>query len=126
MSSPPIPGSEDPQSGRRKSSRLRLFLPAVVEEMTGSGPSSIWNLSTIGAQISTESVLRVGSDVILKYGPIDALCLVVWANGNTYGLEFEEPVTEDAIVFARCTAEHQPEQQERARLAAAKGWSEGA
>jgi len=30
--------------------------------MTGSGPSSIWNLSTIGAQISTESVLRVGSD----------------------------------------------------------------
>lgn len=74
---------------------------------------------------AVENLPKIGSDLVLKCGEIEAFCDVVWAHDGLCGLHFDEPISNEAVLSARHISDHFPERQEEQRLAAARDWAQG-
>ena len=75
--------------GRRRKQRARIGLPAVIDTLFGSRRVVLLNISQSGAMIELTGAPKVGSDVIVKCGSIDAMAVVVWVGSGRCGLTFD-------------------------------------
>lgn len=95
----------DTAPSRRAAERASIGLPAHLETGTGSRAVTLQNLSVAGALIEAKNLPRVGQDVVVKCGGIDALAIVVWAGNGRCGLAFEDPADGEVILRLKNIAE---------------------
>jgi hypothetical protein len=116
-------------TGRRSQARARVALPAVVETFEGLRHVKVHNLSTAGAMIQAVRPPAVGKELVLKCYGIDALGVVVWGEGDRFGMEFYDPIEEDEVVRQRHLSDDEFARQKwRTRqeiLEAAERWASG-
>ena len=83
--------AEDPHSlGRRRSTRVRIELPAYAQTTCGRKDVRLLNLSTTGAMLEGPSLPAAGLDVVIKCGETDAFGVVVWSRDGRCGIDFDE------------------------------------
>ena len=111
--------------GRRSDARARLSLPATLETMRGLFRVKIINISCSGAMVEVPELLKVGSDVVLQRGNLDAFAVVVWAGSGRCGLHFYDPLTDEEVVLYRRVSDQNALEAEREILANAEHWARG-
>jgi hypothetical protein len=94
-------GTRRVQVGRRNDSRLNVQADARLETVARSKVVRLNDISRGGASITCDVPLRRGVDVFLHWGEIHAFATVVWLNGDTCGLKFDEPLSEAELRVAR-------------------------
>jgi hypothetical protein len=86
---------------------------------------TIINLSCTGAMIEVPELLKVGTDVVLQRGNLDAFAVVVWAGSGRCGVHFYDPIEEAEVITYRRNSEHAAGEPEREALARAERWATG-
>jgi hypothetical protein len=119
------PDIQSPQVGRRSGARARLRLPATLESVRGISRVTIINLSCTGAMIEVPELLKVGTDVVLQRGDLDAFAVVVWAGSGRCGVHFYDPIEEAEVIAYRRNSEHVAGEPDREALARAERWATG-
>ena len=119
------PSLDAPSIGRRASRRVRVFIPASIETLSGNQAAELTSLSCTGAAISVESAPKLNTGLVLRCGSLEVFCNVVWVKPGRCGLQFEEPICDSEVLSARRTSDHFPASQQAQRMAAAKAWVEG-
>ena len=117
--------TQEPQVGRRSGARARLSLPATLESVRGVFRVTIINLSCTGAMVEVPELLKVGTDVVLQRGELDAFAVVVWAGSGRCGLQFYDPIDQEEVIAHRRTSEHVAGEPDREALARAERWATG-
>lgn len=112
--------------GKRISPRARLILKGRIETLEGIQPVEIVSLSRTGAMVMVKDVPRLASNGILIWGPIDAFFTIVWTDTHRCGLHFDEPISEEKVIAARETSDHDPVREQAKKVAIAKAWATGA
>lgn len=110
-------------AGRRSLARLRLGVPARLITLNGVQDVLLDDLSMSGAQISL-SVGEQFSSGILEWLDFDELVDVVWHDGPTCGVKFENNLSKGCILATRDAAPGLLDDEARAR-SVAKRWTEG-
>jgi hypothetical protein len=87
--------------GRRSQSRLRVFLPARLETLSGTKSVFLADLSTIGAKLSLPEDWCPSGTAVLSWTDHEALGRVVWVKGKWCGVYFEEPLPIQVLVGTR-------------------------
>ena len=119
-------GNNFQPTGERRHRRARLSLAAQVETVTSRLTAQLTSLSRSGACVRLAPVPKVGSDVLLRCGAVEAFGNVVWSGPSACGIRFAELVTDQTVVAVRLASDRQPEIVTSQRLAAAKAWAQGA
>ena len=117
--------AQSPHVGRRAGARARLSLPATLESVRGVFRVTIINLSCTGAMVEVPELLKVGTDVVLQRGDLDAFAVVVWAGSGRCGLHFYDPIDQEEVIAHRRTSEHVAGEPDREALARAERWATG-
>lgn len=117
--------AHSPQVGRRSGARARLRLPATLESVRGVFRVTIINLSCTGAMVEVPELLKVGTDVVLQRGDLDAFAVVVWAGSGRCGVHFYDPIDEADVIAHRRNSEHVAGEPDREALARAERWATG-
>ena len=88
--------------GRRAAVRQNVSMPASMFSLEHSRVVIVEDISTTGAKLSGGDLPRLGEDVWIKAGPVDAFGTVVWADEFVCGVTFEQPLnsTEDEFIRA--------------------------
>ncbi len=107
-------GARSPRSPRR-----RVVVKGRFDTLTGASPVAVCNLSSTGAQISCANSLKVGGEGVLQAPELDQFCRIVWAEGERYGLEFDERLDPAVVLKLHGVTR---ETIEREELEAAKDW----
>ncbi len=119
-------GGRGQAPGRRQAARVRLALPAKVILITGHQPCQLDDLSQTGAQISMERLAPpIGGDVVLMVNGVEAFGTVVWRQGNSFGLCFDEPMPMDDVVKLRGLNDHFQTLQQQQVLRRAQDFVQG-
>ena len=84
--------------GRRRDTRLRAELAAVLETRAGALRLVICDLSTTGARLRSPLELKPGTRAMLRWRGHEVRGKVVWQEGELVGLAFRKPI--DAAVIA--------------------------
>lgn len=79
----------------RRSKRKAVLMHATLIGTDGVQTVRLKDLTSDGAGISGEVPLSAGSDVVIRRGDLFIAARVVWAEGNSAGLEFYRPLTGD-------------------------------
>ena len=114
-----------PSTGRRSSPRARISLPAQLETVSARHAVQLTSLSCTGAGAAVNDPLKVGMDVVVKCGPIDAFGVIVWARDGNCGIEFDEPLTSEVVLAARMQSDHQAKFARAEIMADAQAWARG-
>ena len=118
--------ARDSGPGRRAAERARIGLPAQLETVTGTRAVTLQNLSVAGAMIEAKNLPRVGQDVVVKCGGIDALAIVVWAGSGRCGLAFDSIADGEEIMRLRDAGQEAVRnEQSPDAVAAANDWANG-
>jgi hypothetical protein len=83
---------------RRSSRRRRVLLSARLETPAAEYPVHIRDISATGARVEGADLPRAHSVVVLKRGAFTGFGRMVWADGGSGGLEFDEPLDEDELL----------------------------
>ena len=124
----PNPGPE--HAGRRSSSRLRTRLPAVILLHSGLFHVTLDNLALHGARVTLRrdqtAECHPGSNAVLQWGTYETFCTIRWQSGHSIGLEFDEALTQQDLIYTRVLDEraHLPAEKDQVRLAA-RDWVSG-
>jgi len=88
-------------SDLRRANRRRVLMRATLVAADGVQSARVRDLTSSGAGIVCDCPPEIGSDVILKRGDLFVAARVVWAEGNSAGLEFyrEAPLEELALAL---------------------------
>ena len=111
--------------GRRGDARARLSLPATLESVRGVFRVKIINISCSGAMVEVPELLKVGSDVVLQRGELDAFAVVVWAGSGRCGLQFYDQLTDEEVILYRRVSDQTAREADREILANAEHWARG-
>lgn len=115
-----------PITGRRSAPRLRLSIPARIETPFGAQRCVLVDVSRTGAQIGLEDPLAAGEGAYLIVGDLEAFAFVTRRIkndiGGTNGLQFEEPIGDEAVLAIRRYSESFEEDQRRALRTQARAW----
>lgn len=125
MVAPDEPECNVQPAPRRSHRRARLCLPATVETVSGRTAAEITSLSRSGACVRLPSAPRVGNDIVVMCGDLDAFGTVVWSGRDACGIRFDELLSDEAVLSARYQSDHQPELIQAQRIAAARAWAQG-
>jgi hypothetical protein len=88
---------------RRKSPRLRLGIPALLETFDGTVEVDLVDLSQTGAKISLDPVQSVRAGV-LRWLRFEVFGDIVWQDGGLRGIVFDEALTREAVLTTRADA----------------------
>ncbi len=105
-----------------RSPRRRVLLSGMFHSLTTSCQASIRNLSVTGAAIDCDAPLKVGAEGVLQVGRVDALARVIWQKGQTYGIQFDQPLPNQLVLDLHRITE---EDVRRSQVQAAKEWFTG-
>lgn len=100
---------------RRTLHRVPVDIPA-----TASGaPGRLTDLSTAGACLALDGVYREGTELTIRFGPIDGIlgkelalpAMVMWSDGKKHGLFFIEIEDDDLGRLAHAVDELEKEEE---------------
>jgi hypothetical protein len=77
---------------RRMSRRVRVTSGAVLETLTGTFTGRLWDLSEGGARLHLSYLPQIGTNARLCWAEHEALCSVVWSDGEMCGVSFDKPI----------------------------------
>ena len=78
---------------RRRSRRAPVALPASVVTMSAYQYLEVIDLSATGAKLRGSVIPMVGKTALFRLDEFQVLCKVVWANDETCGVRFDEPIS---------------------------------
>ncbi len=112
--------------GRRRSSRLRVRLPARIVTRTETRHVILSDVSSGGARIIAGRDLSPGLEAVLEWGRFEAFGEVVWCDGERSGMRFLDPLDERILIATRDLddAARLPRDSDLVRRVA-QGWAEG-
>ena len=86
--------------GRRAAVRQTVSMPASMFSLEHSRVVIVEDISTTGAKLSGGDLPKLGEDVWIKAGPVDAFGTVVWIDEFVCGVTFEQPLnaSEDSFI----------------------------
>lgn len=76
----------------RIAERLRVLLPGKLTILDGNYDCAIEDISQTGARLIADVPLRINQQGILQCYPLDELFLVVWTDGKSVGIQFDDQV----------------------------------
>jgi hypothetical protein len=82
---------------RRKARRTRATCAASLKTLEGELFGDLWDLSETGARIRIPTPPERGENVLLKWVGEQAMCRVVWTEGDMCGLAFENPISATVV-----------------------------
>ena len=88
--------------GRRAAVRQNVSMAASMFSLEHSRVVIVEDISTSGAKLTGEELPKLGEDVWIKAGPVDAFGTVVWVDDFVCGVTFEQPLnrTEEEFITA--------------------------
>ena len=93
----------------RESERHRVLLSAKLITTTGESCVRVRDLSATGAKLEGDALPGAGKDVILKRGRLEVFGAIVWSNGSSAGIAFDEPLSEGELLAQSDPASVPPE-----------------
>ncbi|MEM7703863.1 MAG: hypothetical protein AAF251_18145 [Pseudomonadota bacterium] len=111
--------------GRRNAARLRLSLPARFIAVEETHKAILLNLSRTGAQIAILNSVREGEGGFLECGQLKVFAIIARSEFGINALEFEEPLTDQAVLDIRRYSETVEERERRHLLETARQWVNG-
>jgi hypothetical protein len=69
-------------------------MPASMFSLEHSRVVIVEDISTTGAKLSGAELPKLGEDVWIKAGPVDAFGTVVWSDEYSCGVTFEQPLND--------------------------------
>ena len=93
-----IPKPRMPAATGGRSPRRRVQLSGEARSTTGRFDLTLRNLSCTGAMAEGEQIPPAGRDLVVWVGEMELLCRVVWAQPGRCGLEFDQPLSQPAVV----------------------------
>lgn len=84
--------SVDGVDGRRTAVRQTVSMPASMFSLEQSRVVIVEDISTTGAKLTGAELPKLGEDVWIKAGPIDAFGTVAWGDDHACGVIFEHPL----------------------------------
>lgn len=90
--------------GRRAAVRQIVSMPASMFSLEHSRVVIVEDISTTGAKLTGDDLPKLGEDVWIKAGPVDAFGTVVWADEYVCGVTFEQPLAPSEDDFIRAEA----------------------
>jgi hypothetical protein len=92
----------DGLDGRRTAVRQTVSMPASMFSLEQSRVVIVEDISTTGAKLTGAELPKIGEDVWIKAGPIDAFGTVTWGDDHACGVIFEQPLNaaEDDFIQA--------------------------
>jgi hypothetical protein len=111
--------------GRRAAPRLRLSLPGQLIAVDRVHRCIVLNLSRTGAQVAILDAVREGEGAILRCGDLNCFAIVTRSEFGLNALEFDEPITNEAVLEIRSLYENYEERERRALVETARKWVSG-
>jgi len=87
--------------GRRAAVRQNVSMPASMFSLEHSRVVIVEDISTTGAKLTGDELPKLGEDVWIKAGPVDAFGTVVWSDELVCGVTFEQPLSASEDSFIR-------------------------
>jgi hypothetical protein len=78
--------------GRLRAERVRVSMTASIVTMNAYQYPELADISQTGAKLRGSPLPPKGSTALLRAGPLEVLCRVVWVKDEECGLRFDEPV----------------------------------
>lgn len=75
-----------------RAQRAPVSMPASVVTMNAYQFPELADISQTGAKLTGSPLPPKGTIALLKAGPLEVLCRVVWVKDNACGIRFEESV----------------------------------
>jgi hypothetical protein len=75
---------------RRRAQRAAVSLPATVVTMSAYQYLDVLDLSATGGKLRGESLPELGKTALFRLNGYETLCKVVWVDGDTCGVKFED------------------------------------
>lgn len=88
--------------GRREAARFNANLSAVVKRRLSTHLAEIIDVSTTGAKVLCEGLLKFGEEIEVAVERLEFFGTVVWADGDAFGVDFETPISN----FELATLQH--------------------
>ncbi|MDN3645743.1 PilZ domain-containing protein [Pontixanthobacter aestiaquae] len=85
-------GSGSIQPDQRAAQRFRVLMPGSITLLDGVFDYAIEDISLSGARFITDVPLAKQQEGILHCTPLEVLFSVVWTDGKTAGVHFEEEI----------------------------------
>lgn len=94
----PLP-SYEPETyvERRASRRVHVTCPAMLQTMTTQTKGCLGDISDSGARFEADHPPGVGSTALLRWNGHEAVCTIVWSEGNACGLSFKDPLAAEIV-----------------------------
>jgi hypothetical protein len=99
--------SEQEQADIRRHGRHRIMLAATFFSVHGEANGVLLDVSQGGAMLSASPPPPVGCRLLLERQNLELPGVVRWVDGNRFGIQFEEPLSEP-IVMALVSKGSQP------------------
>jgi hypothetical protein len=91
-------------SGRRAAVRQTVSMPASMFSLEQSRVVIVEDISTTGAKLTGAELPKLGEDVWIKAGPVDAFGTVAWVDEYVCGVTFERPLSASEDEFIQTEA----------------------
>lgn len=82
---------------RRASRRVHVTCPAVLQTMTTQTKGCLGDISDAGARFEAEHPPSAGATALLRWNGHEAVCVIVWSEGEACGLAFKQPLSPDVV-----------------------------
>lgn len=96
------------QNDRRRSARFVVEVPATIRTVIGNRACHISNISDFGARLSTDNPPPAGIAACLILGGDEFFCTVKWSEGDSCGIEFDQPIADDTLNMVAEPEDHDP------------------
>lgn len=82
----------------RRFGRHRILLRATLYSVHGELNGVLLDVSEGGAMLNASPPLPIGCKLLLERQNLEVPGIVRWIDGNRFGIQFDEPITEDAVL----------------------------
>jgi len=82
---------------RRAFPRAPVALAASALAIARSRSVVVTDISLEGAKLDGRDLPPAGDDVLMVVGSLDTMATVVWCEGDTCGVQFDEAIADEAI-----------------------------
>ena len=76
-----------------RAERAQVSLPASIVTMSAYQFPELADISRSGAKLKGSPLPAKGTSALLRVGPLEVLCRVMWVKDDQCGIRFDEPVT---------------------------------
>jgi hypothetical protein len=108
--------------GNRASGRLVTGLEAMLVLPGRNCRCVLENISRKGCRLFLADPPPPGTTAVLKIDRIEAFGAVAWVRGQSFGIHFEEPVTQQALERIRWMVEHMQDHEKSKMSSATAIW----